>query len=39
MYNEQAASYAAVAYANTNENIYPSFGCGSTNAITGVLNA
>lgn len=42
MHNEQAASYAAVAYANTNENIAAclvSTGCGSTNAITGVLNA
>ena len=42
MHNEQAASYAAVAYANTNENMAAclvSTGCGSTNAITGVLNA
>ena len=42
MHNEQAASYAAVAHAAANENMAAcliSTGCGSTNAITGVLNA
>lgn len=42
MHNEQAVAYAAVAYAAKTENISAclvSTGCGSTNAITGVLNA
>lgn len=42
VHHEQAAAYAAVAYAQKNEKIgacLTSTGCGSTNAITGVLCA
>lgn len=42
VHHEQSAAYAATAYANYNEKIgvcLVSTGCGSTNAITGVLNA
>lgn len=42
MHNEQAASYAGVAYAQYNDKLgacMVSTGCASTNALTGVLNA